>query len=87
MKYLPDEHLTRIYKKQKPQKLKRKQGELHDILESKPNFSFASLQYMKKYNLLPSSGNKRFYYYLQIQRSTLDLSEGKITSILLKIQY
>lgn len=57
MKYLPDEHLAKISNKQKQRKISENQRDMQNILESKPEFSIASLQYMKKYNLLPQSGN------------------------------
>lgn len=60
MKYLPDEHLARVSVKPKQQKYTdrdQRNGDIYGKREEKHNFSFASLQYMKKYNLLPSSGN------------------------------
>lgn len=55
MKYLPEEQ--RISNKPKQPKIERNHKEKHGVMERKTDFSFASLQYMKKYNLLPPAGN------------------------------
>lgn len=68
MKYLPDEHLARISAKPKHQKCMdrdQKNEDIYDRKEAKPDFSIASLQYMKKYNLLPSGNFKmHLHFYL-----------------------
>lgn len=57
MKYLPDEHLAKVAVKPNQPESKGNGKDMHCLMERKHDFSFASLQYMKKYNLLQSSGN------------------------------
>lgn len=51
MKYLPDDHLAKVTYKQDnlTENVKKDNG----FVKRHPQFSFATLQYMKKYNLLP----------------------------------
>lgn len=61
MKYLPDEHLAKISAKSKTDRHKR---DMHGTMDAKRDMSFASLQYMKKYNLLPPTGNFKFTFQI-----------------------
>ncbi|KAJ8947038.1 hypothetical protein NQ318_019930 [Aromia moschata] len=55
MKYLPDDHLTKItWKKTQSAPINANVAK-PGIIPSRPEFSFASVQYMKKYNLLPNT--------------------------------
>lgn len=54
MKYLPDDHLARVCPKPNQPKTDGMCKDVHHTTGTKPEFSFASLQYMRKYNLLPS---------------------------------
>lgn len=56
MKYLPDKHLIKQCE-QNQAKANDAYRHAQHPLQAKADFSIASLQYMKKYNLLPSSGN------------------------------
>nr|XP_023022375.1 uncharacterized protein LOC111510674 [Leptinotarsa decemlineata] len=51
MKYLPDDQLARLSHKQEKSPENDKQ---HGIMTARPEFSLASVQYMKKYNLIQS---------------------------------
>lgn len=58
MKYLPDEHLAKLSNNPKEPITQGNSKEMPNLRKAKPEFSFASLEYMKKYNLLPCSGNQ-----------------------------
>lgn len=55
LKYLPDEQLAKITYKQAQSAAFNKTGK-PSIIPARPEFSFASVEYMKKYNLI--SNNK-----------------------------
>lgn len=74
MKYLPDEHLAKISAKSKS-KTDRHKRDMHGIMEAKHDMSFASLQYMKKYNLLPPSGNFIVVYFSDSSTKPIDFTQ------------
>lgn len=64
MKYLPNDHLAKVARnKNNPQEkdLQEKVG----LIKKRPEFSFASLQYMKKYNLLASGDSQKGNIFLK----------------------
>lgn len=68
MKYLPDEHLAKVTNKPKQPKIDDHHREIQDGMGVRPGFSFASIQYMKKYNLLPHTGKSCIFIRSDIRR-------------------
>lgn len=60
MKYLPDDQLAKVAQRQPPAPLFVNKHPA--MVAGRPEFSFASVQYMKKYNLLPSNGKLGDFY-------------------------
>lgn len=56
MKYLPPEHLAKVVCTKNSSSSSGSSEEMADLVKKRPEFSFATLQYMKKYNLM-RSGN------------------------------
>lgn len=54
MKYLPPEQLAKVVSTKKNEARLNNDKELVDLIRKKPEFSLATLQYMRKYNLLTS---------------------------------
>ncbi|KAI4458488.1 polyserase-related [Holotrichia oblita] len=54
MKYLPDEQLAKLTQPTSDQPKKNLNCNRENLIRQRPEFSFATLQYMKKYNLLTS---------------------------------
>lgn len=52
MKYLPSEHLAKAVRTNKDSGSSASSEEMVDLVKKRPEFSFATLQYMKKYNLI-----------------------------------
>lgn len=54
MKYLPPEHLAKVVCTKNSSASSGSSEEMVDLVKKRPEFSFATLQYMKKYNLMRS---------------------------------
>lgn len=54
MKYLPDEQLAKLTQPASNPPKKNVDCNRENLIRRRPEFSFATLQYMKKYNLLTS---------------------------------
>lgn len=78
MKYLPDEYLAKISKRanahQNPAMLTPK--EKVGAIKNRPEFSFATVQYMKKYNLI-SNGKREHRFGPETPNKILDLTKLK----------
>lgn len=63
MKYLPPEHLAKVVtaKGSGSSTTSESSEEMVDLVRKRPEFSFATLQYMKKYNLI-GSGNAKITF-------------------------
>lgn len=65
MKYLPPEHLARaVQTKSSSSSASENNEEIVDLIKKRPEFSFATIQYMKKYNLM-GTGNVNFINSIQ----------------------